>query len=150
MARYSSSINKAGVNSATTTYVNLWLPTNRGFIREIGISVTTAPSNAQDWYLVRATARGTQTATQAGTALTPDAASSTGTVDNTWSGNPTVGAATAALRRFGLPVTAGSGIIWTFAKGDLEVSNSNGLAIVNANASGGTLGAFTFYFDWEE
>lgn len=148
--RYSSSINKAGVNTASTIYVNLWAPANRIFIREVGISVTTAPSNAQDWYLVRATARGTQTATQAGNPLVTPTNSSNGTLDNTWSVNPTVNAVATSLRRLGLPVTAGGGLIWSFAKGDFAVADATGLAIVNANASGATLGAFTFYLDWEE
>lgn len=149
MVRYTSAINKAGVNTSNTTYVNLWAPGSRIFIREIGISVATAPSNAQDWEVVRATARGTQTATQAGNDMYASE-SSNATLDNTWSVNPTVGAASTALRRLSLPVTAGGGLIWAFARGDLHVASGAGLAIVNANASGATLGAFVFYFDWEE
>lgn len=151
MARYGLSVSKAGVNTAATTYVNLWSPTNEIYIREISLSVSSAPTTAPDFYLVRSTVRGTQSTSANGTIMSPTPGpASVAVVDSAWSVNPTVAAATTALRRLGLAVTAGGGVIYSFARGDFEIGAGAGLAIVNANASGATLGAFTFSFDWEE
>lgn len=148
--RYSVSVSKAGVNTAATTMVVLWNPTNVITVNEIGISIAVAPTTAPDWYIVRATARGTQTTTAAGSAYNSPAATSTGTVDSAWSGNPTVNAATTALRRLAMPVTAGGGVIYTFIPEAMHLPNGTGLAIVNANVSGATTGTMGFYFDWTE
>jgi len=151
MSRYALAVSKAGVNTATTHYVSLWTPTNTVFVLEIGISVTTAPTTAPDFYIVRSTARGTQSTTANGSAISPQPApASVGVVDSAWSVAATNNAATTAIRRIGLPVTAGSGVIWSFERGELVLGNGTGLAIINANASGATLGAFSFYFDWVE
>ena len=151
MARYGIAVSKAGVNVATTTYVNLWSPTSQVSVREISIGVSAASTNAQDWYIVRSTARGTQTTSANGTAMSPNPGpASVAVVDSAWSGNPTVGAATTAIRRLGLPVTVGGGMIFSFGRGDLMIPNGGGLAIVNANASGATTGTFVFAIDWEE
>lgn len=151
MARYGISVSKAGVNTATTIHANLWAPTNMLRVFELGISVTTAPTTAPDFYVVRSTARGTQTTTAAGTAMDATvAATSTGTLDSAWSAGATVGAATTAVRRIGIPVTAGSGVIWSFGPTGLLIANGAGLAVVNAAASGATLGALAIYYDWEE
>lgn len=151
MARYSLAVSKAGVNAATTHHANLWSPTNDVYVMEIGISVTTAPTTAPDFYIVRSTARGTQSTTANGSAISPQPApASVAVVDSAWSAGATINAATTAIRRIGLPVTAGSGVIWSFERGELVIGNGSGLMVVNANASGATLGALAIYFDWVE
>jgi hypothetical protein len=151
MGAYASvSVAKAGVNTANTVMWQLKTAAGeRARITEVGIFITVAPTTAPQFVLARSTGLGTSTTSIAGTALDPADGASTVTLDTVWSAAPTFTTTGPFLRGMGLPVTAGSGIIWTFPD-PLIVAVSSGLCIANAVASGATLGSMTCYVNWQE
>jgi hypothetical protein len=150
---YAAAFSRAGINTADSVYANLW---NAGSTRiklfEVAVGIAVAPTTAPLLYLVRTSARGTQTATLAGQALDPADAAAAATVDSTWSANPTkAGAITAAgIVAGGLAVTAGGLLVWQFYDEPLVLAAGAGLAIANVNASGATTGTFAGHFKWRE
>lgn len=153
MARYSAGFSVAGVNSANTQVANLSNTgtTDRLYVVEVAVGISTAPTTAPSFYLSRATARGTQTTTLAGQAHDPADGTANGTLDTAWSGAPTFSTSN-HLRRGGLAVTAGGLIIWTFYDEPIVIDKTaaSGLVLANANASGSTTGVFAGYFSWNE
>lgn len=153
MARFSAGFSRAGINTANSPVASLANTgtTERLYVMEIGIGVAVAPTTAPMFYLSRATARGTQTATLAGQAHDGGDGASSGTVDSTWSANPTFSTAN-FMRMGGLAVTAGGFLIWTFYDKPIVIDKTaaSGLVIANANATGATLGTFAGYFCWGE
>lgn len=152
-SRYSAGFSRAGINTANSPVASLnnTGSTSRLFVVEVGVGVAVAPSTAPAFYLSRATARGTQTATLAGQPADPNAVSSLGTLDTTWSVNPTF--STSNYMRFGgLATTAGGFLVWTFYDSPIIISATSGLGLTlaNSNASGATTGTFTGYFVWDE
>jgi len=152
-SQYSAGFSRAGINSANSPVVNLNQTgtARRLFVVEVGVGVAVAPTTAPAFYLSRATARGTQTATLAGQPADPNDPAAAGTLDTTWSVNPTF--STSAFLRFGgLAVTAGGFLVWTFYDEPLIISATSGLGLTlaNANASGATTGTFTGYMVWNE
>lgn len=154
MDRYTVRGSKAGVNTANTVMWQLKSPSgNRPRLRELGIFVDVAPTTAPNFVLARSTGLGTSSAT-----LTADkedtAAPAVGVVaDSAWSAAPTFTTAGPFLRQATLQITAGSGIVWTFAQealGGLLMPVSAGLCIANTLASGATTGTFSFYAVWDE
>ena len=142
---------RAGVNTAGTMYWELRGATaERLYVREFGIFVSTAMTNAMTWTVARNGNSPTST-----TNLTPalvdiaDAAT-VATVGKAWSTAPTVGA---VLSTFALPVTSGGGFIWV-ASGDRDrivVPATAGAGInFSATATGATVGAISWYCVWEE
>lgn len=131
-------------------YVNLWAPTRRLKVREIGVINTTTTALAF-LELIRTSARGTQSTT-----VTPTAAANaqdtadlgpTALGDTAWSVQPTLAAI--PLRELDIAGTVGSAVIWTWSQdGELIVPIGAGIALVNA--SGGTTGITRFYFVWGE
>src|SRR3954447_23997140 len=91
MTRYSAGFSRAGINTANSPVANLSNTgtTDRVYVMEIGIGVAVAPTTAPMFYLSRATARGTQTATLVGVAHDAGDGTPVGTLDTTWSANPT-------------------------------------------------------------
>lgn len=152
MARFEVANNKAGVNTANTTMWQLKTTTaTRARVFEIGISVASAPTNAPSWRLARATAIGTSTATVTAEEEDPGGGAPITVLDTTWSANPTVSATN--MRLYATPVTAGSGIVWTWPDHrPLIVPNAaaSGLCIVNTIAAGTVLGSFNIYCVFEE
>lgn len=153
MARYSAGFSVAGVNTANTQVANL---VNTGTsqrlrVLQIAVGVASAPTTAPQFYLARSTARGTQTTTLAGQTFDPGDQASIGTVDSAWSVAPTF-STTNKFVNGGLGTTAGGWWVWDFRDSPLIVTASAGagLTIVNANASGTTLGTFAGHFIWEE
>jgi hypothetical protein len=150
---YAAGFSRAGINTANSPVVNLnnTATSSRLYILEVGVGVATAPTTAPSFYLSRATARGTQTATLTGQPLDPAEVAAIGTLDSTWSANPTF-STTNFITRGGLAVTAGGFMVWTFYDHPLIVPATvgAGVTLANANASGATLGLFTGYFKWEE
>jgi hypothetical protein len=153
MARYSvAPVNKAGVNTANTVMWELRsASTDRVYIREIGLFIVVAPTTAPSLVLARTTN------TPAGaTNLTPigadpaDAAASA-VFSTAWATTaPTFTTAGPFIRNIGLPVTAGSGAIWSFADEPVVLAVSSGLCIANLNATGATLGSFGCYVVFDE
>jgi hypothetical protein len=152
MALYSAGFSVAGVNTANTVLANLKAAaTDRLKLVEVGIFIAVAPTTSPDLVLVRMNAVGTGaiTLTANGAHDTADPAASGG-LETAWATTrPTVTGAN--LRRGLLPLTIGSGIIWTFGPGsELIVPASGGLCLQNINASGATLGTLNGYFAWNE
>lgn len=150
MARFEVAHNKAGVNTANTI---MWqfktASTSRARIFEIGLSVSTAPTNGPSWRLARATAVGTSSATTSAEEEDPGGGAATAVLDTAWSVNPTLAAVN--MRLYATPVAIGSGIVWTWPDHRPNiVPLSSGLCIVNATAAGSTLGAFNVYCVFEE
>lgn len=152
MRVYGSGVSRAGVNTANTAYFNLsGGTTNQLDISEIKVAVVVAPTTAPEFYLSRATARGTQTATITGQALDPADPASFGTLDSTWSVNPTF-STTNWIDIGALAVTAGGIWVWTFYDQPLVIpaTAGAGICLVNAVASGATLGTFAASYRWQE
>lgn len=149
--RYEIGISKAGVNTANTVMWQLRSPTRRTVLYELGIFVDTAPTTAPQFVLARALTAGTSSTSTVGQQLVPEAPTATATMDSAWSAAPTFTTTGPFIRRMTLPVTAGSGIIWTFPEGLIVTSTATtGLIIANAVASGATLGQFSLYASWDE
>lgn len=151
MGAYGATSSKAGVNTAATTMWNLWSTGGSLYLQTLIVTIPVAPTTIPDLYVVRASARGTQTATGAGNPFDPNDNTATGTLDNTWSANPTVGAVGTALARLPLPLAAGASFYWTAdTLNSMWCRNGAGLAIVNGNASGATTGTFVVTAIWRE
>lgn len=151
MGAYGATNSKAGVNTAATTMWNLWSTGGSLYLQTLIVTMTVAPTTAPDLYVVRASGRGTQTATGGGQPFDPNDNAATGTLDNTWSAAPTVGAATAALLRLPLPLSAGASFYFTAdTLNALWCRSGAGLAIVNGAAAGATLGNFVITAIWRE
>lgn len=151
-SRYEIGVSKAGVNTANTVMWALRAPTRRSWLMELGLFVDTAPTTAPQFVLARNTA-GTVTATTTvvGVQVVPEASNATTTLDSAWSSAPTFTTTGPFIRRVTLPVSAGSGIIWSWTEGlIINTTITTALVIANAAASGATLGAFTVYASWEE
>lgn len=150
---YVAGFSRAGINTANSPVANLTNTgtTDRLYVLEVAVGIAVAPTTAPAFYLSRATARGTQTATLAGQPLDPAEVAAVGTLDTTWSVNPTF-STTNFLTRGSLAVTAGGFLVWTFYDNPLVVAATaaSGLTLANANASGATTGTFAGYFKWEE
>lgn len=151
MGAYGANSSKAGVNTAATTMWNLWSTGGSCYLQTLILTMTVAPTTLPDFYVVRSTARGTQTTTTAGNPFDPNDNAATCTLDSAWSANPTVNAVGTALLRLPLPLSAGASFY--FAADTLNAlwcRNGAGLAIVNANASGATTGTFALNAIWRE
>lgn len=144
MAWFSVTANKAGVNTANTTMFGIRADaTQRIWLVELGLSVKVAPTTGPSWRLNRVTATGTVTTSIVPQPEDPDVAAALGRMDTVWSVNPTLGGVD--LREYATPSTIGSGIVWTWFDEPFVIPKSGGLAVVNANATGTTLGTFTCY-----
>ena len=142
---------RAGVNTANTVYWELrGSTTERLYIREFGIFVSTATTSATTWQLVRNANSPTSTGTLTIAPVDVADSTATATAATTWSTAPTAGA---VLWTGVLPVTAGSGYVWVAPTDrDRIVIPATAGAGVNwlASATGATVGAFSFYVVWEE
>jgi hypothetical protein len=152
-ARYAAGFSVSGVNAANTQYANLnnTGTTQRIRVMQIAIGVASAPTTAPSFYLSRATARGTQSTSVTGNPFDGNDAAAIGTIDTAWSVAPTF-STTLQLTRGGLSTTAGGWWVWDFRDYPLIIpaTAGAGICIVNASASGGTVGTFTGHFIWEE
>lgn len=144
MARLSVTHLKAGVNVSNTIMWQLRaVSSQRIWLYELALSVSTAPTTGPRWRLNRPTATGTSTATVTPQQEDPGVAASVSLLDTTWSANPTL--AGTDMRQYATPNAIGSGIVWTWYDQPLVIPQSGGLCIVNGNASGTTLGNFVIY-----
>lgn len=144
---------RAGVNTANSVLFQLRTgATYRCRIREIIWTVTTAPTNAPQLVVARATATGTNSTTVVGTPADPAEAASTVNLDSAWSVAPTFSTTGPFLMTTTLPVTAGSIFYWSSPEpeADLVIAASSGIVFATANASGATVGAHSLQIAWEE
>lgn len=151
MALYQSVFSIAGVNTTSQVLANLkTASTDRAIIREVGVFIETAPTNAPQYGLQRMNAVGTGTITVATPLLCDiaDGPASAG-LETAWvTTRPTVTGGVG--RRASVPSTIGNGYVWDFTNRGLIVPVSAGLCIVIANASGATVGQHGGYVVWEE
>jgi len=150
MARFEVSNSKAGINAANSAMWQLKAAaSSRCRIFEIALSVATAPTTAPSWRLCRSTALGTSTTTVAAEEQDPGGGAPTALLDTVWSVQPTLAAI--AMRRYATPITAGSGIVWTWPDHrPFIVPLSTGIVIVNDIAAGASLGLFNCAIVFEE
>lgn len=144
MSRHSVTHLKAGVNSPNTIMWQLRATsTQRIWLYELALSVSTAPTTGPRWRLNRATATGTSTGTVVPQPEDPGVPAPASLLDITWSANPTLGSVD--LRQYATPNAIGSGIVWTWYDQPLVIPVSGGLCVVNGNATGTTLGNLVIY-----
>jgi hypothetical protein len=151
VALYHATFSIAGVNSANGVLANLkTTTTDRAFIREIGVFIEVASTNAPQYGLMRMNADGTGGTTAATIALSDPAEGAASCVLGTaWvTLRPTVTGG--AFRRTMVPNTIGNGVIWDFTNRPLIVPLSAGLCVIMINASGATTGTHGGYVVWEE
>lgn len=151
MALYSATFSIAGVNTANQVLANLkTTTTDRAIIREIGVFVEVAPTNAPQYGLMRMNAVGTGAITTATVGIHDPADGANSVVlETAWATTrPTVTGGT--FRRSMVPSVIGNGAIFDFTNRGLIVPVSAGLCIIIANASGATVGTHGGYVTWEE
>jgi hypothetical protein len=154
VSRYGAGASRAGINTADSVYFQLRATTaaQRIKVLEVVVGVAVAPTTAPSFYLTRSSAVGTSTATLAGQPLDPaDPTPGIGTFDSTWSAAPTITAAN-KIQVGALAVTAGGAWVWSFRDWPLVMAaaTTSGLCVVNASASGATLGTFVCSYLWQE
>lgn len=151
MALYHATFSIAGVNTANQVLFNLkTTTTDRATVREIGIFIEAAPTNAPQYGLQRMNAVGTGAITTATVGLTDPADGANSVVlETAWATNrPTVTGG--AFRRAMVPSAVGNGVVWDFTNRGILVPVSAGLCGVIINASGTTVGTHGGYVVWEE
>lgn len=153
MAAYGAAVTRAGTNTADTAMFNLVGGTAaRLEVYQVTVNIAVAPTTAPVFYLARTTVRGTQASTLAGQPFDPADVAASATLDVTGAGasQPTFTAAS-KLVSAGLPVTAGGVLIFVFDYPIIvPATAAAGLALVNAAATGATLGTFYGSFLWKE
>lgn len=154
MGLYLGAVNaRAGVNTANTVLFQLRTNANdRLYVKYIVWTVTTAPTNAPQLLVARATATGTSSTTVAGQPADSAEVASSANLDSAWSAAPTFTTAGPFLMSVTIPTTAGSQFVW-FAPDDrsrIVIPASGGLVFACANASGATVGAHALSVAWEE
>jgi hypothetical protein len=134
----------ANTNDAITVLWNTG--SDRLRLREVGI-VNVGSTNAEKAALATVTARGTNTGTLLGSALDSNDPAAAGTVDFSWSAQPTVGQ---ILRRTHGIVNAMTSVIFSFwgKKRGIWVASGAGVAMVNQLTS--AQDAWETWWVWEE
>lgn len=151
MALYHATFSIAGVNATNQVLFNLkTASTDRAIIREVGMFIEVAPTNAPQYSLMRMNADGTGGTTAATVALSDTADGAASAVLGTaWvTLRPTVTGG--AFRRSMVPLAVGNGVIFDFTNRGLVIPVSAGLCGVILNASGATTGTHGGYVVWEE
>lgn len=154
MSMYGAGATMAGINTANSLVADLHPTgtTTRLKIFQIICGIAVAPTNAPLFYLVRTTAAGTVTTTIAGQPLDPADPASVATLNTVNSVAPTFTAAN-KIAVGALAVTAGGAWVWTFpddAPLTIAATTATGVAVINANAAGATLGTFAASMLWRE
>lgn len=151
MALYQATFSIAGVNAVDQVLFNLKAGAgDRILLREVGMFISTAPSNAPQYGLKRMNAVGTGAITSATNFLgDPADGAAAGVLETAWATlRPTV---TGGAARLGSVANAiGNGVIWDFTNRPLVVPLGAGLCGVILNASGATVGAHVGYVCWED
>lgn len=139
------------MNSTDQVLFNLkTTSTDRAYLREVGMFIEAAPSNAPQYALKRMNADGTGGTTNATAALhdIADGAASA-LLGTAWvTLRPTVTGG--AFRRTSVPLAIGNGVIFDFTTRPILVPVSAGLCGCILNASGATVGTHGGYVVWEE
>jgi hypothetical protein len=147
MATYESGTVGAAAATTNNAIVVLWnTGSDRLRLREVAI-VNVGSTNAEKAALATITARGTNTGTLAGSALDENDPAAAGTVDFSWSVQPTVGQ---ILRRTHGIVNAMTSVVFSFwgRKQGVWVAGGAGVAMVNQLTSAAD--AWEAWWVWEE
>lgn len=149
-AGYSIADRSASVTAAARLAELRTTATDRGYIREIGVSVGVAGASPTIG-LIRPNAIGV-TPTSPKTAQSNDPAQPAGTLTTAvaWGTAPTLPGSPVYLRRVTLPATLGAGWVWSFGYGELVVPVSSSLLIDLVAISAAVATAIDFYFDLYE
>lgn len=152
MAIYQATFSAAGVNAVDAVLANLkTAASDRAILREVGVFIETASTNAPQYGIKRMNAVGTGAITVATPMLSDagDGTAATG-LETAWATTrPTVITA-AGGRKAAVANTIGNGVIFDFTNRGVLVPVSSGLCIVMLNASGATVGQHGGYVVWEE
>ncbi len=151
MAIYQAVFSIAGVNAVNQVLANLkTVATDRAWIREIGVFIEVAATNAPQYGLMRMNAVGTGAITTATIAISdPSDAAAASSLETAWATTrPTVTGG--VFRRTMVPNAIGNGVVWDFTNRPLMVPVSSGLCVMIANASGATTGTHGGYIVWED
>lgn len=151
MALYHATFSIAGVNTANQVLFNLkTTTTDRAIVREIGMFIEVAPTNAPQYSLMRMNAVGTGAITSATVGLSdPADGANSVLLETAWATlRPTVTGG--AFRRAMVPSVIGNGVLFDFTNRGIIVPVSAGLCGVIINASGATTGTHGGYVVWEE
>lgn len=143
---------KAGVNTANTPIFCLWSPARKTRVQEIGVFYQTTPSNVALFLLARTLTRGTGV-TQSLTPIRHDTGDPVASCnfDIAWSGipgYPGFNTVQPFVRTGAAPAAIGNGVLWTLD--GLELEPGSGIALLNGVASGGSLGSYHGYAEFEE
>ena len=154
MSRFGAGVaGKAGVNTADTAYfqIRATATAQRLKLLQVVVAVQSAPTTAPVFYLARSTAIGTVTTTLAGQPYDTADSTAKGTLDSAFSVAPTFTAAN-KIAVGPMAVTAGGGWVWDFRDMPLIIPDltTAGIVVVNANASGATVGSFACSAVWQE
>lgn len=147
MPTYEAGTVGAAAGTTNNAIVTLWnTGSARLRLREVGI-INVGSTNAEKAALATVTARGTQTGTLAGSAVDENDPAAAGTVDFSWSVQPTVGA---ILRRTHGIVNAMTSVIFDFwaKKQGIWIPGGRGVAMVNQLTS--AQDAWDCWMVWEE
>jgi hypothetical protein len=149
MALVSAGFSISGVNTATTTLLNLKASaTVPIYVVEVGIFYAVLSTNAYQLALVRMNAVGTGAITSTAGAPHTSGATATGVLETAWATTrPSVTGS--SFRQFTMPLTLGAGIIWPLGEG-IMIPVSGGLCLQGVNASGTTTGTLNGYWTWDE
>lgn len=138
-------LSTAPTATADKAYCQLWAPTRRSVLRELGM--TNPAATAGKVAIKRTTARGTNTTTVLGEAEDGNNEAATTTLDLTWSVDATVTGN--YLRRANLPATVGAGLVWQWWTGPgLWIPSGKGIVLCVPSAAAGI--ALEVWAVWEE
>ncbi len=144
MSRYSIGVNKAGVNTANTI---MWAiragASQRVHLLELAVFVEIAPTTGPAWRLNRPTAVGATPTTATFQPEDPDVVAAATVLDTAWGTPPTLAGTDG--RRYPNANSIGSGMVWTWYDFPFTIPKGTSLAIVNANATGTTVGTLGMY-----
>lgn len=149
MALVSNSFSVSGVNTASSTLINVKTSSTVPiYVVEVGIFYSVLSTTAYDLGLIRMNAVGTGTITSTAGATHTSGGTAVTVLETAWTtARPTTTGQ--QFRRLVLPLTIGAGVIWPLGEG-IMVPVSAGLCIIGNSASGATTGTLTGYVTWDE
>lgn len=157
MAFFASDFSVGGVNTATSTLVNLKAGATYPLtVYRISIFYSVLSTTAYDIAITRMNGVGTGTITSAAgtgflsTGTTPGTTASAAVVETGWVTARPTAVAGARFERGVMPLTLGAGYIWDFGPEGIVVPAAGGLLIFGVSASGATAGTLTGSIRWDE
>lgn len=143
MARYSLAQRTSGTASGAAAAELRSTSTDRIFVKEVGIFL--AAATASSFGIGRPAAIGvTPTSPVTGTPMDPGNPAGTGQGAVAWGTGPTV--PVVFIRRYSVPATIGTGIVFVFAEPGLIIPISSSLVVWNL----ATNGVADVHWEWDE